>query len=98
MRISDWSSDVCSSDLGEEALHLGHRITAAGLRTGHLLQLHIDFLAREVTARRAIDETPLDPGREQPPVLVDRTGWRSEESRVGKECVSPGRSRWVPYH
>src|SRR3546814_10901312 len=65
MRISDWSSDVCSSDL-------------AGLRTGHLLQLHIDFLAREVTARRAIDETPLDPGREQPPVLVDRTGWTSD--------------------
>src|SRR3546814_15122251 len=26
------------------------------------------------------------------------TGWRSEERRVGKECVSPCRSRWSPYH
>src|SRR3546814_11879006 len=25
-------------------------------------------------------------------------GWRSEERRVGKECVSTGRSRWWPYH
>ena len=23
---------------------------------------------------------------------------RSEERRVGKECVSTGRSRWAPYH
>src|SRR3546814_8134857 len=26
------------------------------------------------------------------------TLWRSEERRVGKECVSPCRSRWSPYH
>src|SRR3546814_5598258 len=26
------------------------------------------------------------------------TGWRSEERRVGKECVSTCRSRWSPYH
>src|SRR3546814_11659983 len=27
-----------------------------------------------------------------------RWDWRSEERRVGKECVSTGRSRWSPYH
>src|SRR3546814_14083227 len=30
-----------------------------------------------------------------PPVVVE---WRSEERRVGKECVSTCRSRWSPYH
>src|SRR3546814_3474129 len=31
--------------------------------------------------------------------VVDwRPDWRSEERRVGKECVSPCRSRWSPYH
>src|SRR3546814_16978403 len=29
---------------------------------------------------------------------VEPLGWRSEERRVGKECVSPCRSRWSPYH
>src|SRR3546814_12774376 len=28
----------------------------------------------------------------------NRSAWRSEERRVGKECVSTGRSRWWPYH
>src|SRR3546814_16044797 len=28
----------------------------------------------------------------------DIATWRSEERRVGKECVSPCRSRWSPYH
>src|SRR3546814_4610959 len=27
-----------------------------------------------------------------------RLEWRSEERRVGKECVSTCRSRWSPYH
>src|SRR3546814_15066895 len=37
--------------------------------------------------------------REHKPVLVDFSAiWRSEERRVGKECVSTCRSRWSPYH
>src|SRR3546814_7951552 len=35
-----------------------------------------------------------DPGR----AAVDRGEHRSEERRVGKECVSTCRSRWSPYH
>src|SRR3546814_4962067 len=73
MRISDWSSDVCSSDLTR--------------------------LAGEQVISQTLDR-----------YLILRTGWiygergnnfvktRSEERRVGKECVSTCRSRWSPYH
>src|SRR3546814_1682146 len=66
MRISDWSSDVCSSDLSEQA------------RPGH-----------EAVVGRA-DQTQ--------PVGIELPDERSEERRVGKECVSTCRSRWSPYH
>src|SRR3546814_1277796 len=62
MRISDWSSDVCSSDL------LGH--------------------CRQRLPRNM----------QQPPLIVPQLFQRSEERRVGKECVSTCRSRWSPYH
>src|SRR3546814_9128813 len=72
MRISDWSSDVCSSDLAFDHLqHIRH------------------VLGRRMLPRRAHAET----GR------ADSLGTRrrSEERRVGKECVSTCRSRWSPY-
>src|SRR3546814_17171998 len=62
MRISDWSSDVCSSDL------------PARLNASRLSQ-----------ATRVRSSQP-------------RSAARSEERRVGKECVSTCRSRWSPYH
>src|SRR3546814_9095089 len=68
MRISDWSSDVCSSDLQNEARMLTNQ--AKNL-------VRIDFPElQELTTKLA----------------------RSEERRVGKECVSTCRSRWSPYH
>src|SRR3546814_3860765 len=66
MRISDWSSDVCSSDLKAYWLIEG---TASAL--GAVLA---SLLAAAIV------------------------GQRSEERRVGKECVSTCRSRWSPYH
>src|SRR3546814_3240549 len=66
MRISDWSSDVCSSDLLQQCRLQPHRT-----RIPHLGFLH-------QVARQGIG--------------------RSEERRVGKECVSTCRSRWSPYH
>src|SRR6058998_6588 len=63
MVMSDWSSDVCSSDL-----------PLLAMRAAELLQLV---------------RADLEPG-----VVVAR----SEERRVGKECSSPCRSRWSPYH
>src|SRR3546814_6000261 len=65
MRIGDWSSDVCSSDLDEALPRLLH----AALGRGRLDGLE------------AVD------GLDQQ---------RSEERRVGKECVSTCRSRWSP--
>src|SRR3546814_6489383 len=79
MRISDWSSDVCSSDLG-------------GRPDGLELHLHEapDFLPVERARPRPVDVADDHFAR-----LVER---RSEERRVGKECVSTCRSRWSPYH
>src|SRR3546814_18514302 len=80
MRISDWSSDVCSSDLGE---------TLAEAVTREL---------REETGLEGLCG-PLLGWAER----IDAEGHyvildRSEERRVGKECVSTCRSRWSPYH
>src|SRR3546814_4773109 len=78
MRISDWSSDVCSSDLNG----LKHRVDNASPSfniTGGNIMIH-DY----------------NGGNLQAPIF-NVTG-RSEERRVGKECVSTCRSRWSPYH
>src|SRR3546814_10298938 len=115
MRISDWSSDVCSSDLinrsytdivfREErpegvvfrivdikatrkstAFHKAQVAFYALLLRGMLADLKIDAAVDangEIWHIRA--DSPLVDGR-------------SEERRVGKECVSTCRSRWSPYH
>src|SRR3546814_11746366 len=89
MRISDWSSDVCSSDLGpqpQEVEDVGVAHDQGGrhaLRIAHLRQLLCDRLARLLRQRRALVQHRVD---------------RSEERRVGKECVSTCRSRWSPYN
>src|SRR3546814_7749402 len=84
MRIRDWSSDVCSSDL------------SADRRERHLVPLQ----------RRPLRVAALPLGlhrgqrgvRAPHAVLVEPPQERSEERRVGKECVSTCRSRWSPYH
>src|SRR3546814_2340035 len=82
MRISDWSSDVCSSDLIalEKLMVLmdSENITFDDLRNATMK-------ARDVKVHVVGD------------MIVD-TFTRSEERRVGKECVSTCRSRWSPYH
>src|SRR3546814_2810116 len=86
MRISDWSSDVCSSDLAVEiALEQGHARTFHG-DVGAMP--HRDADIRRCKGRRVID--PVTRHGDHTP--------RSEERRVGKECVSTCRSRWSPYH
>src|SRR3546814_11171981 len=84
MRISDWSSDVCSSDLdvGEK----GQIEVGAGARHD---QQHRDPSDQE------FDEQAHAPGN---PAVAGLGDLRSDERRVGKECVSTCRSRWSPYH
>src|SRR3546814_12189727 len=91
MRISDWSSDVCSSDL---LLVVQQDVRIIQLGRHRLLV--VDEVRRQVAAveLHALDHVQL--------VLQARTfldrDHRSEERRVGKECVSTCRSRWSPYH
>src|SRR3546814_9092564 len=78
MRISDWSSDVCSSDLEQS-------IGGLGSRRQHFRYVRIEGQRDERQDHRNVQH--------------DRTAeGRSEERRVGKECVSTCRSRWSPYH
>src|SRR3546814_16455819 len=62
-----------------------------------------------LTSRAALDLTAAETvaaalDRIAPWVVVNAAGWvrvdeaRSDERSVGNECVSPCRSRWVPYH
>src|SRR3546814_13597446 len=92
MRISDWSSDVCSSDL----------VTKAPARTEHR-PLVIGFgpcglFAGLVLAQMGFRPIILDRGKEVRERTKDTWDMRSEERRVGKECGSTCRSRWSPYH
>src|SRR3546814_8433296 len=83
MRISDWSSDVCSSDLSESGQQPEQRDVAILASSPGAGRITIATLLAEAwDALRRRDYHVL----------------RSEERRVGKECVSTCRSRWSPYH
>src|SRR3546814_7972384 len=85
MRISDWSSDVCSSDL--------RRLHAAKL---HLHVAIIEAEPLEAIGRHLAGERRI--GGEKGRIRHQRRPIRSEERRVGKACVGTCRSRWSPYH
>src|SRR3546814_9443066 len=110
MRISDWSSDVCSSDLITSGLgkwlyraarkHAGGN-GAEGFTIG-FQTLHqksgsessypvFKKMLLELAKANALPDIALE-------AQLDGTGERSEERRVGTECVSTCRSRWAPYH
>src|SRR3546814_10870918 len=106
MRISDWSSDVCSSDLavdagGDETAVLRAPVVA---QTGDRREHVGAVIGRAVVDHDHLVRRPCRPRSEraQAPkgvleLAVDRND-RSEERRVGKECVSTCRSRWSPSH
>src|SRR3546814_3489036 len=84
MRISDWSSDVCSSDLVDRPLiqYAVDEAREAGIE---------QFIF--VTSRgKGLIEDHFDHAFELEEAM------RSEERCVGKGCVSQCRSRWSPYH
>src|SRR3546814_3734726 len=87
MRISDWSSDVCSSDLNPQPA----RCPASPAQAGTVAALW-----RRVTTHEGLscDRSSRSHGWYRSQSGADR----SEERRVGKECVSTCRSRWSPYH
>src|SRR3546814_6161777 len=84
MRISDWSSDVCSSDLLAEQRQAGSEAVVQHAKLGVEHGLAGQDMADMTTVLQQI-----------------RAAFgthRSEERRVGTECVSTCRSRWSPYH
>src|SRR3546814_20259347 len=91
MRISDWSSDVCSSDLFSRlgVPSLSRAVGAPKRNKLTLLSIAEMFRANGMTARTDASDT----GRARRGKRVRR----SEERRVGKECVSTCRYRWSPY-
>src|SRR3546814_3527970 len=84
MRISDWSSDVCSSDLFRNT-----PAKAAG-------RCPVEFVKHDDNSRACNGGKQIShmPGRKRRGALAPHG--RSEERRVGKECVSTCRSRWSP--
>src|SRR3546814_10269824 len=92
MRISDWSSDVCSSDLAGAVM----------LKTGLLGDAVLKDVDFTVEVRGLSQLLQADIGEVYSPEcranLGDHRCKRSEERRGGKECVSTCRSRWSPYH
>src|SRR3546814_16001590 len=107
MRISDWSSDVCSSDLAQEtnmALHFElvtpaklvrsedvHMVVVPGSEGDFgVLEGHAPFMS---TIRDGALQVFASANGQPETIMIER----SEESRVGKGCVSTCRSRWSPY-
>src|SRR3546814_15612774 len=104
MRISDWSSDVCSSDLA--AGISAHQIIAP-LIAASVAIAAFAFLFQELVVTRATaalnDWQAVEYGRLESDDGIATNAWvrdsdRSEERRVGKECVRTCRSRGSPYH
>src|SRR3546814_14816189 len=105
MRISDWSSDVCASDLfgtldrKEAALPPAPTLPAPVLLRWQ--ESWGDGMCAAAAAALA-EPPPIDLTLKDPSATAEMAvrlgGARSEERRVGKECVSTCRSRWSPYH
>src|SRR3546814_15004357 len=98
MRISDWSSDVCSSDLVGQLHHdeerLLERVFDGSSYAKYLVETFLDELRHFERMEGGFldaDRNAAHPSRRR---LVRQK--RSEERRVGKECVGTGRSRWSP--
>src|SRR3546814_5987006 len=106
MRISDWSSDVCSSDLYEQNGLQSNRSNYTGTRS-RVHRFGEAFRGEMANTQSASLFGSWQLRDEYDASLVYHKFWRvdgnkpvgrSEERRVGKECVSTCRSRWSPYH
>src|SRR3546814_19162131 len=106
MRISDWSSDVCSSDLKSI-------MDAWAFPHAQRVREMVDAIGNDCRTESLLPNAPLGAGANAIAILEEemeelpfddelgsvlKYAIRSEKSRVGKECVSTCRSRWLPYH
>src|SRR3546814_12656373 len=110
MRISDWSSDVCSSDLSvvvrtvierilnaDRRFSVTHKTNRAEHALGYLQDHEVDLILLdiELPGQSGLMALPAILGiNPRAKVVILSGNCRSEERRVGKECVSTCRSRW----
>src|SRR3546814_20232332 len=102
MRISDWSSDVCSSDLLTHNVYRGRMAYWAGfyeklfnfreIRYFDIKGEYTGLTSKAMTAPDGLIRIPLNEESSK------GAGQKIGRARVGKECVSTCRSRWWPYH
>src|SRR3546814_12339954 len=109
MRISDWSSDVCSSDLTADKL-IGKALPKCIEHAGFAAEIMVEgsfgdtgafgnvINSRGVHALFHKQGASRFDERATPDLGPPRRTGRSEERRVGTACVSTCRSRWWPYH
>src|SRR3546814_12651963 len=116
MRISDWSSDVCSSDPPSSSDGQFFRGTKRGASGGDINARYgvdhgFSFYTHVSDQRAPYHVNVISAATHEAPYVLDgltnhgtdlkiaeHYTDRSEERRVGKECVSTCRSRWSPYH
>src|SRR3546814_17446904 len=110
MRISDWSSDVCSSDLVAARPLFGLKWTSRSCSDAtRIVRRNVGSFTRLRRVRepkalpRSLANVPgplvrADKGQSCTARLVDIPIIRSEERRVGKECVGTCKSGWSPYY
>src|SRR3546814_14120247 len=103
MRISDWSSDVCSSDLAAVLPAVGEEEVlqrqGAPLPAPQQMQDGAggDEQRRRIADRRAVGDVAAE-GADIADLHRAEAAGRAEEGRVGKGGVSKSRTRWSPYH
>src|SRR3546814_20874168 len=98
MRISDWSSDVCSSDLSRRSIDApAYELQKIERRIVSPVCV-LDYKQNRMTALLQICKYGLEQCHARSVGAEQRaeSKVRSEESRVGKECVSTCRYRWWP--
>src|SRR3546814_15955013 len=103
MRISDWSSDVCSSDLRiKDAVVFGTPpppieglSSTGGFEAFVQSRNGSDYRALEAATNKLVAAAA---GRKELAGVFTSFRARSEERRGGKVCVSTCRARWSPYH
>src|SRR3546814_17940447 len=101
MRISDWSSDVCSSDLGSLYWHIDGTMNDVPILASLLSMKQLPSTGggdTEFCNTYAAYDDLSDADQAAYSQLKAMHSARSEERRVGKGCVRPCRSRWSPDH
>src|SRR3546814_12425924 len=107
MRISYWSSDVCSSDLfgqyGLDGVSLRQIVSTAGQANASAIHHHFGSKTGLIQGIYELRAPVVEAARQAQIDMMDRGDrhsfddvLRSEERRVGKECVGTCRSRWAP--